>query len=238
MSSIEVEEAEVLSQQSVAGVWSILRAKAPRLAALVQPGQSIQIRSGDVSAPVMRAKAHTGVIDLLFREDQATDANAHKAGERLSISGPIGAGFDLSSRKARPLLIAQGLGIAPIIFLAETLREHASQSNPLVFLGTRDSFPFRTRPSTILLPDIPDGVIACMPLLEEWGIASRLASSDDAPGCFDGSASELAAIWLRSLDQTAISGVEVFASGDRDFVFAATELSQQFGIPCQIVQLG
>src|ERR1700722_18226857 len=57
---------------------------------------------------------------------------------------------------------------------------------PLVLLGSDTSFPFRPRPSVIIVPGIPTGVIACMPLLEEWGIASRLASTLDLPGCFEG----------------------------------------------------
>jgi len=48
-------------------------------------------------------------------------------------------------------------------------------------------FRFRSalRPSTIVLPGMPDGVIACMPLLDDWGVPSRLATLAGFPGCFD-----------------------------------------------------
>jgi dihydroorotate dehydrogenase electron transfer subunit len=238
MSGIQVEEADVVSCQSVASVWSILRVKAPQLAALLRPGHSMQIGSPGPTAPVMRAKAQASTIDLLFRADQSTRENvSYKAGDRVSIRVRDTDRFQFATIKARPLLVGEGIGIAPIIFLAEALLEQRPDSKPLVFLGTQDSFPFRTRPSTILLPDIPDGVIACMPLLEEWGMPSRLANRESAPGCFDGLATELAALWLRSLDQSAIEQVELFASGDGELIRTATELAHEFGIPCQTVEL-
>src|ERR1700730_14878217 len=89
----------------------------------------------------------------------------------------------------------------------------AAPFKPLVLLGSDTPFPFRPRPSVIVVPGIPTGVIACMPLLEEWGIASRLASTADLPGCFDGTVTDLADAWLSSLSPTDISEVEVFACG-------------------------
>ena len=43
---------------------------------------------------------------------------------------------------------------------------------------------------------LPDGVIAAMPLMEDWGIASRLASLQGYPGCFEGYVTDLARAWL------------------------------------------
>ena len=65
-----------------------------------------------------------------------------------------------------------------MVFLAERLREDTATRDwkPLVLMGSEIPFPFRARPSTILVPGMPEGVIACMPLLDEWGVPSRLAS--------------------------------------------------------------
>jgi hypothetical protein len=43
-------------------------------------------------------------------------------GARLSLMGPIGHGFTPLSSRPRPLLIGGGVGIPPIIFLADVLR--------------------------------------------------------------------------------------------------------------------
>ena len=66
-------------------------------------------------------------------------------------------------------------------------------------MGSEVPFPFRTRPSTLILAGMPQASIACMPLLEEWGVPSRLASKSDFPGCYSGFVTELAAEWLASL---------------------------------------
>ncbi len=102
--------------------------------------------------------------------------------------------------RPRVLLIGEGVGIAPMIHLAEQLRDRTAAGwRPLVLLGSEIPFPFRARPSQIAVDGIPDGSIACMPLLDEWGIASRLASHADFPGCFDGSVTEMADEWLRRM---------------------------------------
>jgi dihydroorotate dehydrogenase electron transfer subunit len=35
--------------------------------------------------------------------------------------------------------------------------------------------PFQAWPSTILVPGMPDGVIACMPLLDGWGVPCQVS---------------------------------------------------------------
>ena len=95
------------------------------------------------------------------------------------------------------LIIGDGAGLGPAIAAADRLR--TCEHPPLVLLGSDDSFAFRPRPSAILVPGLPPHCIACMPLLEDWGIASRLASPAGLPGCFEGTVAQLAEIWLASL---------------------------------------
>jgi dihydroorotate dehydrogenase electron transfer subunit len=101
----------------------------------------------------------------------------------------------------------------------------------LVLLGSDDPFPFRPRPSVIIVPGIPTGVIACMPLLEEWGIASRLASSMDLPGCFEGSVIALADAWLASLRPEELAEVELLVRGPPEVLEAAATLARRYGVP-------
>src|SRR5262249_23263202 len=137
--------------------------------------------------------------------------------------------------RPRPLLIGEAAGIAPMISLAERLRaRHDADWTPLVLMGSEDSFPFRPRPSVIVVAGIPEGTIACMPLLESWGIASRLASRADLPGCFEGSVAELAKQWLHTLSTAGLAQVEIFASGPTLMLEATAGLAQKFALPCQV----
>ena len=53
-------------------------------------------------------------------------------------------------------------------------------------MGSEIPFPFKTRPSQIIINRFPESIIATMPLLEDWGIPCRLASLQDYPGCYEG----------------------------------------------------
>jgi dihydroorotate dehydrogenase electron transfer subunit len=138
----------------------------------------------------------------------------------------------MDSQRPRTLVIGEGAGIGPAIQLVEQERPRAmARWRPLVLLGSDTPFPFRPRPSVIVVPGIPTGVIACMPLLEEWGIASRLASSLGLPGCFEGSVIGLADTWLGSLRHDELAEVELFARGPAEWLSHVATLSQRYNLP-------
>jgi dihydroorotate dehydrogenase electron transfer subunit len=157
--------------------------------------------------------------------------------------------FVLHPERPRLLLIGADAGIAPTIGLAEGLRGALAPAGPagsegsdaptawkpLVLLGSDQPFPFRARPSSIIVAGIPTGVIACMPLLEEWGVPSRLASHIDLPGCFDGPVTALADAWLASLGPAELGELEVFACGPAVLLEVTRGLAARYGAPCQTV---
>ena len=144
-------------------------------------------------------------------------------------------------------MIGEGAGIGPTLFLAEQMRAKdtmpaASGANavptaapwkPLVLLGSDTPFPFRPRPSVIVVPGIPTGVIACMPLLEEWGIASRLASTADLPGCFEGTVTDLADAWLSSLSPNDLAEVEILSCGPTRMLETTATVARRHNVPYQ-----
>jgi dihydroorotate dehydrogenase electron transfer subunit len=122
-----------------------------------------------------------------------------------------------------------------MVFLAEALRaDQRAAWQPLVLMGSEVPFPFRTRPSTIIVPGMPDGTIACMPLMEEWNVASRLASRSDFPGCYPGFVTELADAWLGTLQPTALADIEIFACGPTAMLKVVTALARKHNLPCQV----
>jgi dihydroorotate dehydrogenase electron transfer subunit len=122
-----------------------------------------------------------------------------------------------------------------MIFVADRLRErHDAAWKPLVLMGSEIPFPFRARPSTIVVSGIPNGSIASMPLLEEWGMPCRLASRPDFPGCFDGFVTELADVWLASLGEAELAQVEILACGPTPMLAATATLARKYGVPCQV----
>jgi dihydroorotate dehydrogenase electron transfer subunit len=239
--TIFLEEAEIIAQQRFEAGQYVLRLRAPRCAAAAEPGSFAHLTCGpDIPMrrplSIMRASAHEGWIEILYKivghglETLAT----REAGETVSCLGPIGRGFTAHAERPRMLLVGGGVGIPPMIFLAESLLPRRDLFRPLVLMGSEVPFPFRARPSTLLVPGIPAGVIAGMPLLDDCGVPSRLASLAGFPGCFEGYVTDLAAAWLESLPPAALAEVEVFACGPTPMLKACAAVARRFGLPCQV----
>jgi dihydroorotate dehydrogenase electron transfer subunit len=240
--TIFVEDAELLAQQEFPGQQFVIRLRAPKCAAAATPGSFAHLTC-DPMLPmrrplsIMRTDAAAGWIEILYKiVGPGLEALSKRpVGTVLSVLGPIGQGFRPSPARPRALLVGGGVGIPPMVFLAEALRVRRDAAwQPLVLMGSEIPFPFRARPSTILVPGMPDGAIACMPLLEDWGVPSRLATLAGFPGCFDGYVTDLAATWLSSLDATALAEVEMFACGPTPMLMAAAKVARRFGVPCQV----
>ncbi|MGB9429619.1 MAG: dihydroorotate dehydrogenase electron transfer subunit [Gammaproteobacteria bacterium] len=241
-SSIFLEDVRVLEQEKFPGEQYVLRLHAPLCAARALPGTFIHVTC-DAALPmrrpmsIMRVSKQDGWVECLYKVvgEGSRLLAQHQRGDVMSSLGPIGKPFLPHPERPRPLLIGGGVGIPPMIFLADTLhRDKSVNWKPLVLMGSEVPFPFRARPSTIFLPGMPDGVIACMPLMEDWDIPSRLASLQGFAGCYDGYVTELARHWLRSLDEAALSETEIFACGPTLMLKAAAHLAQELGVPSQV----
>jgi dihydroorotate dehydrogenase electron transfer subunit len=240
--TIFLEQARVLSQLAYDADQFVLRLAAPKCAAHAEPGSFAHITC-DASIPmrrplsIMRAQAAAGWIELLYKVVGAGlhALAARQAGDEVSVLGPIGRPFAPHPERPRTLLLGGGVGIPPMVFLAERLAaQDGAAWKPLVLMGSEVPFPFRTRPSKIILPGMPAGTLACMPLLEEWGVPSRLASRSDFPGCFAGFVTELAEAWLASLGRAELAEVEIFSCGPTPMLEASAALARRYGVPCQV----
>ena len=237
--TIFLENARVLAHDAHEGDQHVLRIEAPRLAAAATPGCFAHIRCDDLlpmrrPMSVMRVDREAGWAEFLYKSvGHGTRLLARQpVGASLSVLGPIGRGFRPDPARALTLLLGGGVGIPPMVFLADRLRREEDFS-PFVVMGSEVPFPFPTRPSQILVPGLPDGVIACMPLLEDWGIASRLASLQGYPGCHDGYVTDLARCWLQGLAPGDRTRVEIFCCGPTPMLKASAALAAEFDLPCQ-----
>jgi dihydroorotate dehydrogenase electron transfer subunit len=240
--TIFLEDARVLDQVAFDGAQYVIRVEAPKCAAHAQPGSFAHISCGEAvpmrrPLSIMRADANRGWIEMLYKivGHGLHNLAERRPGDTVSVLGPIGRGFTPHPERPRTLLIGGGVGIPPMVFLAERLRERTdARWQPLVLMGSEIPFPFRTRPSQILVAGIPAGTIACMPMLDEWGIASRLASKSDFPGCFDGFVTELADAWLASLGPEQLREVEIFSCGPTPMLAATARVARKYSVPCQV----
>ena len=185
---------------------------------------------------IMRVDRNKGWVDFLYKVfgEGTRLLSTRQVGEKISMLGPIGVSFRLNPQRKRPLLIGGGVGIPPMIFIADHIRQKSREFSPFVIMGSEVPFPFKAKPSTLMVPGIPEGVIGSMPLLEDWGIASRLASTQGYAGCFEGYVTDLARHWLEALDDSARQEVEIFSCGPHPMLEAVARLAKEYQLPCQV----
>ncbi len=240
--SIFVEDGRLLSHEAWPGEQFVLRIEAPRCAARALPGSFVHLTC-DPDVPmrrplsIQRVDRKAGWIEILFKivGPGLRALSRRHVGDSISVLGPIGQPFRPDAARPRALLVGGGVGIPPMVFLAEWMCELPGRPwQPLVLMGSEIPFPFKTRPSTILVPGIPAGAIAAMPLLDGWGVPSRLASKAGFPGCYDGFVTQLADEWLGSLSGSARAEVEVFGCGPTPMLAAMAKVASKHAVPCQV----
>jgi len=239
--TLHLEQAELLEHTAFAGDQYYMRLQAPLTASRAQPGSFIHMQC-DTELPmrrpmsIMRVDKKAGWIDLLYKAHGigTTLLSTRKVGERIDLIGPIGVPFKLDQYKKYPLLIGGGVGIPPMVFLAEHIKNTTKDIKPFVIMGSEVPFPFNAKPSHIMLDGLPEGVIASMPLLEDWGIPSRLSSLQAYSGCHDGFVTDLASHWLDSLDKKTLNEVEILSCGPTPMLKAVSQMAHRYGLACQV----
>ena len=111
---------------SFSGVnYFLMQVDAPEIAAESKPGQFCMIKCGPDSLLRRPLSIHAatpyGQVAFLY-EDTGKGKNwlsKMSAGAELDIIGPLGNGFTVDSKSHNLLLAAGGIGIAPLMFLAE-----------------------------------------------------------------------------------------------------------------------
>ena len=156
--------AELLeSREILPGQW-LQTYHAPVLATGSRAGQFVHVRTGDMSGLVLRrpfsintADRATGTITIHFRAvGRGTDWATHlRPGDTIDMLGPLGRPFEVDPRSRHLLLIAGGLGIAGLRYLAdEAIRDGRQVTLLFGAASARDVYP------TSLLPDEVEYVVA------------------------------------------------------------------------------
>jgi dihydroorotate dehydrogenase electron transfer subunit len=237
--TIFLEDGEVLATTSFPGEQFIMRVRAPKCAAAARPGSFAHITC-DESVPMRRPlsimRARGDWIEILYKTvgGGLRQLSRKRPGDEISVLGPIGQPFVFTPERPNTLLIGGGVGIPPMVFLADGLRAASNTYRPLAILGSEIPFPFDLLASRVPTPWLDDSISSTMPLLESWGIPCRLATLSGFNGCFDGYVTDLADQWLSTQSAEELARTEVFACGPTPMLRAVAELAAGYELPCQV----
>jgi len=238
--SVFLEDARIVAHQAFAGQQYILRVHAPLAARRASPGTFAHIACDPAVAlrrplSIMRADPEQGWLEFLYKPRGVglTKLAARRPGESLSVMAPIGHGFSVDARRPRLLALGGGVGIPPMVFLADQVRSQP-QLHPLVLMGSEVPFPFDLVESHLAVPGASVTATHSVALLENWGVPSRLASNAGFAGAQRGFITDLARDWLEALPAAAHGEVQVFACGPTPMLKAVAKLTRDFDLPCQV----
>ncbi len=195
-----------------------LTLRAPLIAAAAAPGQFVMAACGPFLDPLLRRpfSIHRlpapDTLQLLFRiVGRGTEALAGlRPADPLSLLGPLGRGFPLRT-EGPACLVGGGIGIAPLLFLAENLLPRLSGSGSLlVLLGGRTAAEIEPLAGAF----------------RDLGCPVEAATDDGSLG-HHGLVTDLLPRHLPSVRQ-------VFACGPTAMMAAAAALCRQSGVACAV----
>ncbi len=116
--------APVISNNEVMSGAYLIWLEAPAIASEARPGQFVMVRCGEdtlLPRPLSIHQRNDNKIALLFKiVGKGTHwLSQRQAGDSLDLFGPLGNSFSISPDSHNLLLIAGGIGIAPLYFLVQ-----------------------------------------------------------------------------------------------------------------------
>ena len=192
----------------------------PEIARTAVPGQFVQVRVTEGSDPFLRrtfslcgSDPGKGTVSLMI--DVVGRGTVLLCGARrghtLNLLGPLGAGFDLcAGAPGHWVLVAGGIGAAPLIFLAGRLAAE---------MGKRVTFLMgaRTKPHHAMLDGMLPERVPVIP------------ATDDGSLGYHGPIGDLLDTLLQSLAPDVIA-----ACGPRPMMAAAARIAHERGVKCRV----
>lgn len=183
------QETEIIFHDQVAENIFLLGVHAPLILDSAKPGQFVMLRVHAGIDPLLRrpfsicGHQDREVLLILYKKvGQGTAILASKKkGKYLSILGPLGNGFHEPMNHDIPLLVGGGMGLAPLLFLAQSLNR--GKFHLLAGFGSKkDVFPMEQiiGPLTNLSVSTDDGSLEFKGLVTDL-FKERVASFRGQP---------------------------------------------------------
>ncbi|MHB9027151.1 MAG: dihydroorotate dehydrogenase electron transfer subunit [Candidatus Latescibacterota bacterium] len=213
-------EADIIRNELRESSTFLIHLRCPELAREARPGQFVQVRVTDGTDPFLRrtfsicgAVPETGTVLLMVGAvGRGTRLLCGMApGDRLNLIGPLGTAFDLSPGIDRTrVLVAGGVGAAPLVFLEERLWKSGT-GNTVFMMGARNAEHLM----------IIDGLVDLN--------AKVLFATDDGSWEYHGYVTDLLEEKLPKLNPDII-----YACGPHAMLRTVAEIARRAGIPCQV----
>jgi dihydroorotate dehydrogenase electron transfer subunit len=153
----------VSNREVMPGVF-LIWLESPQIASMAQPGQFVMVQCGEDTLlrrpfSIHQVNDNKTSLALLFSiVGKGTQwlSQCHP-GDKIDLLGPLGKGYSIAPTSSKLLLVAGGIGIAPLYFSAqEALEEKHSVT---LLYGTADSKRLSITPEIKLVSATEDGAV-------------------------------------------------------------------------------
>lgn len=184
--------------EAMPGIY-LMWLEAPAIAKAAKPGQFVMVRCGGdtvLPRPFSVHRVDGGQLALLFSVvgKGTSRLTQVKKGDTLSLFGPLGNGFSVDKKSKNLLLVAGGMGIAPLYYLAESAAGAGKKVTLINGARTRDCLLPVSLPQKYYEKGLPPA-----------GVNVVTATEDGSEG-FRGLATHLVPHYLNSIDQVFACG--------------------------------
>ena len=204
--------APIISTSEVIPDTYLILLEAPELVAEARPGQFVMVACGEdtvVPRPLSIHRTDGNRLALLFSVvGRGTGwLSRRKKGEVLNIFGPLGNGFSIEPDAGNLLLVAGGIGIAPLCFLTDAILQEGRCVTLIYGAPTGDG----------LLPiSLSQGLFNAGVSPASLNVVN--ATEDGSEG-FKGLATDLIPAYLEGIDQ-------IFACGPVEMYYTMAQIPE------------
>ncbi len=207
-------------RDSIGAAYHVLTFQAAGAPLSARAGQFAMVRSAAwgqaplLPRPMSLLTAGDRPSILIKVVGEGTRRLAHaSSGEPFDLLAPLGVPWHPCPDNLRPVLVAGGVGVAPLLFLARDMNR-ASSILPLALYGARSS--------------------ADLPLAAELGTVAelRVATEDGSRGV----AGRVTVLLERALDDLAAEGqaAKIYTCGPEAMMAAVAAIAAVRGVPCEV----
>jgi dihydroorotate dehydrogenase electron transfer subunit len=216
-----LERGEILFNDRLSPHLYHLGLRSPQIASLVGPGQFLMVRIRGGADPLLRRPfavhqlSQPEGFEILYKVvGRGTRLLAETGrGSTLDILGPLGRGFELPGENGSVLLVAGGIGIAPLPFLAERLVGSGQKGPYLLWFGGKT-----------------DQDLVCVRHFQDLGFVAELVTEDGSLGR-KGLVTDHLEDWLfRRQERPTL----IYSCGPYLMQRRVTQLGTRLGVPVQL----
>lgn len=184
-------KAAVISNDEVMPSVHLIWLDCPQIASPAWPGQFVMVRCGEdleymLRRPFSIHQRDGNKIALIFNVvGKGTQwLSQRQAGDELDLLGPLGKGFTIQSGSQNFLLVAGGIGLAPLVFLAQqALNQGQTVTLLLGALTASQLYPERLLPSEVkLITTTEDGTAGKKGMITDY-LADFSGGADQVFAC-------------------------------------------------------